>query len=167
MNKKFMMIVSLLILTACTDISVVKNELKSKREIIKQEFKMFNQNTLVGKEFVLESEGYKGKEIFIGFTNDRIYGSGGINRFFGKYKVADNKLSVENIGVTKMAGNKEDMIKEFTFLSIFNDENEISLDGYKLILKTKEGIEFEFRDRDYSEEVQIQKHKNQIKNNKF
>lgn len=157
MNKKFMAIASLLILTACTDMSVVKNELKSKREIIKQEFEMFNKNSLVGKEFVLESEGYKGKGIFIGFTSDRIYGSGGINRFFGKYKVVDNKLSVGNVGVTRMAGSKEDMIKEFMFLSIFNDENEISLDGYKLILKTKEGVEFEFRDRDYKEEVQVQK----------
>lgn len=165
MNKKIILIATLAILAGCTDISVIQNKMQSKREIIKEEFEMFNKNSLVGKEFILESEGYKNSGVFIGFTKDRFYGFSGINRFFGNYTIEDNKLIIPNIGITRMAGKKEDIIKEFLFISKIKEKNEIRLEDYKLILKSPEGLELEFRDKDYKEEIpaQIQNKKQKIK----
>lgn len=133
---------------------------KSKKEIIKQEFDIFNQNALVGREFIVETEEYKDKEITIGFTKDRVYGFSGVNRYFGLYKVENNKLVIENLGVTRMAGRRDEELAELVFLTALKDNKEIKLEEPYLILNSNQNYTFKFRDINHKLEPVETKNKN-------
>lgn len=149
MRKLGLTLLALVTLISCTSIEMPK----SKRDIIKQEFEMFNQNELVNREFIVETETYKDKKITIGFSKDRVYGFGGVNRYFGTYKVVNNKLIIENFGTTKMAGKKDDELAELAFLTALKDNKEIKLEEPYLILNSNQDFNFKFRDKNYKEEM--------------
>lgn len=149
MKKVAMTVLTATVLLSCTGIEMPK----SKRDIIKQEFTMFNKNSLVDKEFIVETEAYKNKKITIGFSKDRVYGFGGVNRYFGLYKVVNNRLIIENLGVTTMGGKKEDQIAELAFLTALENNKEIRLEGPYLILISNEDFNFKFKDINYKEEI--------------
>lgn len=149
MRKIGLTLLALVTLISCTSIEMPK----SKRDIIKQEFEMFNQNELVNREFIVETETYKDKKITIGFSKDRVYGFGGVNRYFGTYKVVNNKLIIENFGTTKMAGKKDDELAELAFLTALKDNKEIKLEEPYLILNSNQDFNFKFRDKNYKEEM--------------
>lgn len=134
------------------------NGLKTSTQIAKEEVKILKANEMVGREFIIETEEYKAKKLTIGFTKDKIFGFSGINRYFSKYKISNNKLIIDNIGVTKVAGNKEKMVSELKFLSLLRDNKEIKLEGDYLILISNEGLELKFRDIRVPEEtVEVKK----------
>lgn len=149
MKKIAMTVLTATVLLSCTGIEMPK----TKREIIKQEFTMFNQNSLVDKEFIVETEAYKDMKITIGFSKDRVYGFGGVNRYFGFYKVVNNRLVIKNLGVTAMAGKKEHQIAELAFLTALENNKEIKLEGPYLILISNEDFNFKFKDVNYKEEI--------------
>lgn len=149
MKKIAMMVLTATILLSCTGVNLPK----TKREIIKQEFTMFNQNSLVDKEFIVETEAYKNMKITIGFSKNRVYGFGGVNRYFGFYKVVNNKLVIENLGVTRVGGKKENEIAELAFLTALENNKEIKLEGPYLILISNEDFNFKFRDINYKDEI--------------
>lgn len=149
MRKIGLTLLAITTLISCTSIEMPK----SKRDIIKQEFEMFNQNELVNREFIVETETYKDKKITIGFSKDRVYGFGGVNRYFGTYKIVNNKLIIENFGTTKMAGKKDDELAELAFLTALKDNKEIKLEEPYLILNSNQDFNFKFRDKNYKEEM--------------
>lgn len=149
MRKIGLTLLALVTLISCTSIEMPK----SKRDIIKQEFEMFNQNELVNREFIVETETYKDKKITIGFSKDRVYGFGGVNRYFGTYKIVNNKLIIENFGTTKMSGKKDDELAELAFLTALKDNKEIKLEEPYLILNSNQDFNFKFRDKNYKEEM--------------
>lgn len=150
MKKIIMSVLAVSTLFSCTGIELPK----TKREIIKQEFALFNQNSLVDREFVVvENEAYKNIKITIGFSKNRIYGFGGVNRYFGFYKIVNNRLIIENLGVTKVAAKKENEVAELAFLTALKDNKEIKLEGPYLILNSNQDFNFKFKDINYKEET--------------
>lgn len=150
MKKIAMSIFALATLAACSNVNMPT----SKSNIIKQEFeKVFNQNELVGREFIVESEHYKNKKITIAFDKERVYGFSGVNRYFATYKIVNNKLVFGNFGMTRMAGKKEDQLAELAFITALKDNKEIKLEEPYLYLYSNEDFNFKFRDKNYVEEV--------------
>lgn len=150
MKKIIMSVLAVSTLFSCTGIELPK----TKREIIKQEFALFSQNSLVDREFVVvENEAYKNIKITIGFSKNRIYGFGGVNRYFGFYKIVNNRLIIENLGVTKVAAKKENEVAELAFLTALKDNKEIKLEGPYLILNSNQDFNFKFKDINYKEET--------------
>lgn len=154
MKKIAVTILATTFLAACSSIEmpVAKNIVKN--NVVKEELKkIFSHNDLVGREFIVETETYKSKKITIGFTKDRVYGFGGVNRYFGVYKIVDNKLVFENFGSTRMAGKREDELAELAFLTALQDNKEIKLEEPYLILNSNEDFNFKFKDINYKEEI--------------
>lgn len=150
MKKIAMAILTTTVLTACSSIDMPV----SKNNAIKEEFqKVFNYNELVGREFIVETEAYKDKKITIGFTKDRVYGFGGVNRYFGLYKIVNNKIVFENFGATRMAGQKDAELSELVFLSALQDNKEIKLEEPYLILNSNQDLNFKFKDINYKEVI--------------
>lgn len=147
--KKIALAILALALTACSNVSLPM----SKREIIKQEFDIFNQNELLGREFIVETENYKDKKITIGFSKNRIYGFGGANRYFGTYKIENNKLIIDKISVSKGSAKRENELAELAFITALKDNKEIKLEEPYLILNSNEDFNFKFKDINFKEEV--------------
>lgn len=150
MKKIAMAILATTVITACSNIDMPM----SKNNALKQEVqKIFNHNELVDREFIVETEAYKDKKITIGFTKDRVYGFGGVNRYFGIYKIVNNKIVFENFGSTRMAGKRENELAELAFLTALQDNKEIKLEEPYLILNSNQDFNFKFKDINHKEEV--------------
>lgn len=103
----------------------------------------FNMKKIMGKEFVLENM-YKDLSITIGFEADRVFGFGGINRYFGPYKLDGDKIEFKNLATTMMAGHPKDMEAEKNYLDMLAKATNISLDKNTLTLKLSTGKELVF-----------------------
>ena len=81
-----------------------------------------------------------GKEtgiITLDIADDRISGSGGVNKYFGSYTVDDGIIKMSNVGSTKMMGPEDLMKVEEKYFSILQDITNVELkDENTLILKT-------------------------------
>lgn len=137
--KKNIFALFLIGLTACTTTSQLP-EFQTKQEI-----KLINKMDLVGKKFIIEDEKFNSK-ITLGFSEDRVYGFTGVNRYFGLYKLIDNKLIIDTIGSTKMAGSNSEIIEEVKFLTLIKDNKKVTLKDNYLILLSNQDIEIKFRD---------------------
>ncbi len=141
--KKSVFLICLLALTACSSISGVSNLDLS--EATNEKIMLINKSDLIDREFIIEEDSFNSK-ITIGFSKERVYGSSGINRYFGIYNLVDNKLVITTMGSTMMAGKESAMIEEVKYLTLLKDNKEIKLEGNNLILTSNEGIKIKFRD---------------------
>lgn len=125
MKKIFLGLVFLLSFTGCSN-------------IINKEPK-FVQN-----EYVLVSE-KKCPDITITFDKDnKFYGNGGVNRYFGSYSVKGNNITLKVGGSTRMMGPKETMTREFNYFSTLSEVKNFEIVDDSLILITKNGDKFIF-----------------------
>jgi len=62
----------------------------------------------------------EGREPTIEFTEDRIFGTGGCNRYFAGYKLADEALSLTPVGMTMMACDGPIGDLEMVFVRVLN-----------------------------------------------
>ena len=101
MNKIFIVLQSVIVLFMCSCISPDE------------------RLPLVGRTYKFsDSKGYYGT---ISFNKDNtVNGFSGVNRFFGKYKVAGDNIIFSQMGSTKMAGHPEAMKFEDKFISVFS-----------------------------------------------
>ncbi len=101
-----------------------------------------NTETLSNKTYVLQNSEH---EITLGFdTNEQRYFGGAVNRFFGKYEMDGNKLTLLPGGSTMMMGPPSAMTAEQEFFAILPLIESYEISGDTLILKTKDGSKLEF-----------------------
>lgn len=86
-------------------------------------------NSVSGKEFTLENA-----DITITFETAKVYGFSGVNRYFGSIKVDGNKIAIENVASTMMAGTPAKMEEESNYLKALAEVNSISIDGNTVTL---------------------------------
>lgn len=143
MKKKIItMLFATLFIASCTTAEKLTNNVndtnitKEENNMIIQEEVKLKKEDLINKNFVLSTN----NKITIGFDNERIFGSTGINRYFAGYKIKDNKLLIDNnMAMTRAAGPRQDMIQEFQFITSLQENEKISFDGEKLIFTDKHG----------------------------
>lgn len=100
------------------------------------------------KDFVLESIQYTendkinalGKGMTLEFENKKLSGKSSVNNFFAGYKVENNKLIVDGLGITRMAGDPKDMELETEYLNALQTNKHISKEGEKLVLESQNGM---------------------------
>ncbi|WP_297276321.1 META domain-containing protein [uncultured Brachyspira sp.] len=96
-------------------------------------------NDLVGKEFSLTNM-YEGKEVTIAFSDTNMLGGkSAVNNYFTEFSLDGDKLKLNALASTKMAGPEEDMAVETEYLQILNGADTISLNGDVLTITTASG----------------------------
>lgn len=94
-------------------------------------------STALNKEYSYVKDEIK-TPITIEFSQDRVYGFAGVNRYFAGYKVENkNELKLSPIGSTMMAGPEKDMKMETEYLNLLNDANIIKVYPEKIEIITK------------------------------
>lgn len=99
-------------------------------------------------ETLLDKKEYKlvaNPKITIGFDNGSVFGSSGVNRYIGSYKIKDGSITFSNLGSTMMMGPQEDMDNETKYLSSlkeslvirFDKENNLIIGEYLFIPQDK------------------------------
>lgn len=99
-------------------------------------------------EELLNKKEYKlaaNPKITIGFDNGSVFGSSGVNRYIGSYKIKDGSITFGNLGSTMMMGPQEDMDNETKFLASlkesliikFDKENNLIIGEYLFIPQDK------------------------------
>ncbi len=68
-----------------------------------------------------------------------VHGSGGINSFFGPYALDGDKLRIENLGMTRMAGPPELMDQESAFVAALHAARAWKIRGDTLELADETG----------------------------
>ena len=68
-------------------------------------------------------------------------GSGGCNRFFGRYELADGRLAVEPLGSTRMACGPEVMQAESSYLDALTRVASAAIEAGELVLADDAGVE--------------------------
>lgn len=107
-------------------------------------------STALDKEYVYTKDGEK-TPITITFSQDKVYGFAGVNRYFAGYKVENNNnIIFSPIGSTMMTGSEKDMKMENNYLSLLNNINKIKVYRDRLELITKNNILLKFVENDKS-----------------
>ena len=102
-----------------------------------------SSETLVGKEYKLSGTE---QNITIAFSaqDGRYFGQSAVNRYFGTYKIEDNKLVLSPAASTMMAGPQEAMKAEQEYLQNLAKVSTFRLNGKKLILNLGENQDLIF-----------------------
>lgn len=100
---------------------------------------------IIGKEYRLIVDNNI-TDITVNFSEDKVYGHAGVNRYSSQYKIINNEIEFSAIISTMMAGPEEKMAMESEFLKKFNNVNKINLEKNLLILITKNNEKLIFVD---------------------
>lgn len=101
-------------------------------------------STALDKEYTYIKNGEK-TPITITFSEDKVFGSAGINRYFAGYKVDNNNnVQFSPIGSTMMAGPMDEMEREREYLSLLNDVNVVKVYKDRMELITKNNVVLTF-----------------------
>ncbi|WP_350333632.1 META domain-containing protein [Coralliovum pocilloporae] len=71
----------------------------------------------------------RGTEVFLRFSDKRVTGSSGCNRFFGEYTQSGKELALSELGKTRIACDPEIMKQESAFLDLLSGVTEVTFDG--------------------------------------
>ncbi|WP_297598940.1 META domain-containing protein [uncultured Cetobacterium sp.] len=93
---------------------------------------------LVGKEYILVQENSI-PNVLIGFDEHNFYGFSGLNNYFGRYEKNGNKIKLEKLGSTLMAGSDKVMKMETEYLNKIENVQTYSIEEDILILKLNDG----------------------------
>ena len=101
-------------------------------------------STALDKEYIYIKNGEK-TPITITFSEDKVFGSAGINSYFAGYKVDNNdNVQFSPIGSTMMAGPIDEMEREREYLSLLNDVNVVKVYKDRMELITKNNVVLTF-----------------------
>jgi heat shock protein HslJ len=87
------------------------------------------------REFVLKQTNPPITIIFNQKEN-RFAGFGGVNRYFGQYKIDGKNLTLSQVGATMMMGKPEDMETERLYFKELGEISSFETDGKTLTLKS-------------------------------
>ncbi|HAS79958.1 MAG TPA: hypothetical protein DCR90_03510 [Fusobacteriaceae bacterium] len=74
------------------------------------------------------------------FEDEKIYGDGGVNRYFGSYRIDNNNISIEKIGTTLMMGPEDIMKQEHLFIKLLQEVRSYKIVGKELKLLDDEKV---------------------------
>lgn len=77
-------------------------------------------------------------KITIGFSNGRVFGSSGVNRYMGTYELKAGCITIKGFGSTMMAGPEEDVKAEQEYLKYLDGSHTITIERDKLFIGDKE-----------------------------
>ncbi len=95
-----------------------------------------NSVTVNSNEYRLLSN----NKITIGFSDGRVFGSSGVNRFMGSYELKGDKIEIRLGSSTMMMGSEKEMEQERELLMWLEGSHSVRLLKDRLFL---DGIEFE------------------------
>jgi len=116
--KGFLVILILTIFTACNNLNSV-------------------ENVIEGKTYTLNTKGISSIPT-IKFKDGKITGQV-LNRFFTSYRIVNDKILIDSISKTKMAGPSSTMRKEREFTRDLEKASKININGKSLTLTTTDG----------------------------
>ena len=90
-------------------------------------------------------------KISVSFTNNRISGFSGVNRYSGGYKLSNDSISISQLSVNLMSGSRSAMDVEDRFLRILGSAKKVKQDKDTLTLENSKGDTLTFRSLKISE----------------
>jgi heat shock protein HslJ len=109
-----------------------------------------NEAKLEGVRWVLQSYGTSGNMTAAAADNPAwiefksadktVSGNAGVNGFGGKYKIDGNKLTIDSLMQTLMAGPEPLMKQETAFMKILAATQSFNIEGQKLTMTGTEGM---------------------------
>jgi hypothetical protein len=90
-------------------------------------------------------------KISVSFTNNRISGFSGVNRYSGGYKLSNDSISISQLSVNLMSGSRSAMDVEDRFLRILGSAKKVKQDKDTLTLENSKGDTLTFRSLKTSE----------------
>lgn len=103
-----------------------------------------NKN-LVGKEYILIQENSI-PNVLIGFDEHNFYGFSGLNNYFGGYEKKGNKIKLEKLGSTLMAGSDKVMKMESEYLEKLDTVQTFEVEDDVLIFNLKDGSTLQYKE---------------------
>lgn len=132
MKKIFLLIFILVSAFSCTNSSKKSMNIEMRME---------------GKIFILQKT-VEGSEISISFSDGKVSGKAGINKYFSDYRISENYISIGNsIDTTKMSGPELLMDQERKYLQALSDAVNIELSEKVLTLTTNSGSVLIFKEK--------------------
>ncbi|WP_047382383.1 MULTISPECIES: META domain-containing protein [unclassified Cetobacterium] len=83
-------------------------------------------------------------QIDVFFQKEKIVGNSGVNRYFATYKIDGDKISVGEIGTTRMMGPENLMLQEQGYLKNLKEAQEVRITENGIRIVTKSGVELNF-----------------------
>ncbi len=74
------------------------------------------------------------------FEDQRFYGNGSVNRFFGSYTLNNNELRMGRVGTTLMMGPEDAMQQEYAFTTLLEKVRSYEIVGEELKLFSHEEV---------------------------
>lgn len=100
---------------------------------------------LVGKEYILVQENSI-PNVLIGFDEHSFYGFSGLNNYFGRYEKKGNKIKLEKLGSTLMAGSDKVMKMETEYLNKIEKVQYYSIEDDILTLELNDGEVLKYKE---------------------
>ena len=100
---------------------------------------------LVGKEYILIQENSI-PNVLIGFDEHNFYGFSGLNNYFGRYEKKGNKIKLEKLGSTLMAGSDKVMKMESEYLEKLDTVQTFKVENDILIFNLKDGSTLQYKE---------------------
>ena len=144
MKKILLFGISILLIFSCS--STNASAPLGNKDIMAANFKSLEntswQLTDISGEKII-TKNINGKEtgiITLDIADDRISGSGGVNKYFGSYTVDDGIIKMSNVGSTKMMGPEDLMKVEEKYFSILQNVTSFEIwDSGILVLNSDTG----------------------------
>ncbi|WP_068268306.1 META domain-containing protein [Caviibacter abscessus] len=104
-----------------------------------------SESDLNGKSFRLKNTAYSNDYVTLNFKNGKAYGNSVVNNYSGKYNIIDgNRIIIDNISLTLLAGTSDDLRRENEFINLLGSATKISYCTGKLVLTTLNNKELVF-----------------------
>lgn len=108
-------------------------------------------NTIINKQLVYLQQGNP-TPITLVFSEDKIAGFSGVNRYFAAYTQQDGDLSFRTVASTMMAGSEEDMAMETAYLQLLSKVNKVAVTKKMVTLYTEDQQFLDFKIGDMVQE---------------
>ncbi|MGL6064921.1 MAG: META domain-containing protein [Fusobacteriaceae bacterium] len=100
--------------------------------------------SVVGNTYTLVSP-YMDSDIKISFEKERVFGSSGVNNFFGNYTLKKDIIKLGPLGSTLMAGPMDQLEKEKYVLYVLNNSNKLTFENNKIIITSNDNKSLTFK----------------------
>ena len=101
---------------------------------------------LVGREYILIQENSI-PNVLIGFDEHNFYGFSGLNNYFGRYEKKGNKIKLEKLGSTLMAGSDKVMKMESEYLEKLDTVQTFTVQDDMLIFTLQDGSTLQYKEK--------------------
>ncbi len=129
--RKSLLLIALVgaLLSGCTALDKTSETADKVSTMSKTAQTILDMNSIKGVEYTLE-----GSDITVVFNSGKIYGFSGVNRYFGVVEIEGDKIIIDNIASTMMAGEPAKMEREMEYLKKLANVNKILIENNSILL---------------------------------